>query len=187
MFMKSFIGLLLTAIMLVSCSQEKIAYIDIDQVLNEYDGAKAAQEAMRAQSEEMAKQLDEIFAPFQQKVQEFQKNQASMSASARAAKEQELMQEQQMLQQRQQMAQQAVQAEGQKKMDEINEDIEGFLETYAQSNGYAYILGTSPQTKSIMYGPADGDITDAVIEALNAAYTPEASTPAETESTNPVN
>ena len=98
------------------------------------------------------------------------------------------MQEQQMIQQRQQMAQQQVQAEGQKKIDKINEDIEAFLEGYAKSKGYTYILGTSATTKSVLYGEESLNITDDVLEALNADFDnegTETSADSKTESEEP--
>lgn len=168
--MKKFVGLLAFVFLMVSCNQVKIAYVDVEEVLKEYKGSKKAEEEMKAQSETMANELDQLAIPFQQKVQEYQKNSQNMSTSARQEKEQELMQEQQMIQQRQQMAQQQVQSEGQKKIDQINEDVEEFLEGYAKANGYTYILGTSEQTKSVLYGEEALNITDKVIEALNADY-----------------
>ena len=78
-----------------------------------------------------------------------------------------------MIQQRQQMAQQQVQAEGQKMMNQINEEIDAFLVTYAKSNGYSYILGTSEQTKSVLYGDASLNVTEDVLSALNEGYSPE--------------
>lgn len=155
---------------MVSCTQVKIAYVDVEEILKEYKGSKKAEEEMKAQSESMANELDQLAIPFQQKVQEYQQNSKNMSTSARQEKEQELMQEQQMIQQRQQMAQQQVQSEGQRRIDQINEEIEDFLEGYAKSNGYTYILGTSEQTKSVLYGEESLNITDKVIEALNADY-----------------
>jgi outer membrane protein len=168
--MKKFLGLLAFVLVLVSCTQVKIAYVDVEEVLKEYKGSKKAEEEMKAQSETMANELDQLAIPFQQKVQEYQMNSKNMSSSARQEKEQELMQEQQMIQQRQQMAQQQVQSEGQKRIDQINEEIEEFLATYAKSNGFNFILGTSEQTKSVLYGEESLDITDEVISALNADY-----------------
>ena len=168
--MKKFVTGLTLVLALASCTQTKIAYVDVEEVLKEYEGSKKAEEELNAQSEQMSIELDQLAMPFQQKVQEYQQNSQSMSASARQEKEQELMREQQMLQQRQQMAQQQVQAESQKKMDEINEEIESFLESYAKSKGYSYILGTSMQTRSVLYGEESLDITDDVIEALNADF-----------------
>jgi len=100
-----------------------------------------------------------------------------------------LMQEQQAFQQQQQMAQQQVQAEGQRIFEKINSDIETFLADYGKSKGYTYILGSSMQTKSVLYGEESLNITDEVIDALNVDFdggaTSEAST--ETEEPSPVN
>ena len=71
------------------------------------------------------------------------------------------------------MAQQQVQAEGQRMFEEMNSDIESFLEEYGKSKGYTYILGSSMQTKSVLYGEASLNITDAVIDALNENYAVE--------------
>jgi len=155
---------------LTSCNQVKIAYVDVEEILKEYDGSKKAEEEMKVQSEKIAAELDQLAFNFQQKVQEYQKKTNTLSVNAKKEKEQELMQEQQQIQQRQQMAQQLVQTEGQKKIDIINEDIESFLKDYAKQKGLTYILGTSKQTKSVMYGDKTLDITDDVIDALNDDY-----------------
>jgi outer membrane protein len=168
--MKKLVGALALIFALASCTQVKIAYVDVEEVLREYEGSKKAEEEMKTQSEKISNELDQLAIPFQQKVQEYQQNSQSMSASTRQEKEQELMQEQQMIQQRQQIAQQQVQAEGQKMIDQINEDIEAFLASYAKSNGYTYILGTSATTKSVLYGEESLDITEQVLDALNADY-----------------
>ena len=55
-------------------------------------------------------------------------------------------------------------------MDVINEDIESFLKNYAKSKGLTYILGTSKQTRAVLYGEKTLDITEEVIDALNDDY-----------------
>lgn len=169
--------------LMASCTQVKIAYVDVEEILKEYDGAKQAEEDMKAQSQQISQQLDQIAMPLQQKIQEYQQNKDNLSASARQKRESELMQEQQSFQQQQQMAQQQVQAEGQRMFEKINTDIETFLAAYGQSKGYTYILGSSMQTKSVLYGEESLNITDEVIDALNADYEVEApaevATPAE--------
>jgi len=156
--------------LLASCTQVKIAYVDVEEVLKEYEGAKQAEEEMKSQSQQLSQQLDQMALPLQQKIQEYQKNKDKLSSSARQKQESELMQEQQMFQQQQQMAQQQVQAEGQRVFDKINNDIESFLAEYGQSKGYTYILGSSSQTKSVLYGEESLNITDEVIEAMNADF-----------------
>ena len=160
--------------LLASCTQVKIAYVDLEEILKEYEGAIKAEEEMKAQSQLISQQLDQMASPLQQKIQEYQQNMDKLSASDRQKKEAELRQEQQMFQQRQQMAQQQVQAEGQRMYEKINSDIETFLADYGQSNGYTYILGSSMQTKSVLYGKESLNITDEVIEALNADFEEEA-------------
>jgi len=176
-------------ILFASCTQVKIAYVDVEEILKEYDGAKQAEEEMKAQSQEISQKLDQIALPLQQKIQEYQVSKDNLSASARQKKEAELMQEQQAFQQQQQMAQQQVQAEGQRMFEKINTDIETFLADYGRSKGYTYILGSSMQTKSVLYGEESLNITDEVIDALNVNYVSEATTEASTttEEPTPVN
>ena len=161
-------------ILMASCTQVKIAYVDVEEILKEYDGAIKAEEDMQAQSQQMSQQLDQMALPLQQKIQEYQQNKDNMSSTARQKKEAELMQEQQVFQQQQQMAQQQVQAEGQRMFEKINNDIESFLAEYGESKGYTYILGSSMQTKSVLYGKESLNITDEVIDALNVNYESEA-------------
>lgn len=183
--MKKLMGLIAFIFLMASCTQVKIAHVDVDEILKEYKGSKQAEEEMKAQSETMANELDQLALPFQQKVQEYQKTSQNMSPAVRQQKEQELMQEQQMIQQRQQMAQQQVQSEGQKKIDKINEDIEAFLEGYAKSKGFTYILGTSEQTKSVLYGEESLNITDDVIAAINVDFDKDSSSSEEAVEESP--
>ncbi|MGI9530588.1 OmpH family outer membrane protein [Lutimonas sp.] len=180
-----------------SCTQVKIAYVDLEEILKEYEGAVQAEEEMKVKSQQISQQLDQMALPLQQKIQEYQQNKDNLSASARQKQETELMQQQQQFQQQQQMAQQQVQAEGQAMYEKINKEIESFLADYGQSKGYTYILGSSVQTKTVLYGEESLDITDAVIEALNSDYEPEApatelteenlTAPEATPETTPVN
>jgi len=176
------LAIVFSLVMLMSsCTQVKIAYVDVEEILKEYDGAKQAEEDMKVQSQEISQRLDQMAAPLQQKIQEYQQNKDKLSAAARQKQESELMQEQQQFQQQQQMAQQQVQAEGQRMFEKINDDIESFLTDYGQSKGYTYILGSSMQTKSVLYGKESLNITDEVIEALNSDYENEAPVEASNE------
>lgn len=158
--------------LLTSCNPIKIAYVDIEEIIKEYEGSKEAEKVMKAESEKMAAELDQLAMSFQQKVQEYQSNMKNLSDNVKIEQEQVLRQEQQMIQQRQQMAQQQVQAEGQKKMEKINEEIEVFLSEYAQTKGFSFILGTSDQTKAVYYGDPSLNITEDIISGLNENFKP---------------
>lgn len=158
---------------LTSCNQTKIAYVDVEEIIKEYEGSKEAEKEMKIQSEKIATELDQLAMSFQQKVQDYQSNSKNLSEKIKKEKEQALMQEQQMIQQRQQMAQQQMQTEGQKKMEKINKEIDTFIEEYAKSNGISFILGTSSQTKSVLYGEEKLNITEDIVTALNGNYSPD--------------
>ena len=185
--MKKYLGILILSLVIVSCNQVKIAHVDIEEVLKEYEGSKKAEAAIKTQSEGIMASLDSLTIPFQQKVQEYQQKSQGMSSSERQQSEQALMYEEQMIRQRQQMAQQQVQEEGNRMLEQINAEIDEFLADYAEANGYTYILGTSSQTKSVLYGKEALDLTDEIIEALNAQYEDDQKTDAPAEESTPVN
>jgi len=113
---------------------------------------------------------NQLKTEYQAKVQEYQSKMNKMSRKARQEAEASFMQMQQGINQRQQQAQTNMQKAGQDKMAEINETVADFVKDYAKANSYAYILGTSDQTKAVLYGETTLDVTDAVLEELNDAY-----------------
>lgn len=165
--MKKLLAVFAFLIILTSCNESKIAYVNVEEVLKEYKGSKAAEEEMRLKSEQIGKEIEQLGVQFQAKVQEYQQNLSKLSDADRAKKEQELRQEQQMIQQRQQMVQQQFQQEGNEMIDGINEEIGDYIKEYAKKNNYSFILGTSKQTKTVLYGKETFDITDVIIENLN--------------------
>jgi len=179
--MKKFGIILFVAAALISCTQTKMAYVDVEEVLKEYKGTKEAEKEMNTKSAEIGKELDVMANAYQAKVSEYYAKASKMSAKARQQEEQSLMQQQEVLKQNQQQAQLSVQKEGQEKMTEINEDIEDFVADYAKDNGYTFILGTSDQTKSVLYGDSKSDITDIILDALNDSYKKESTSSTEKE------
>ena len=168
--MKKIVAIALFTLTLVSCNQTKIGYVDVEEILKEYKGTKDAEKEMNKKSAEIKGQLDALAADYQKKVTEYYAKAQKMSNKARQEAEGALMQEQEVLKQRQQQAQVEVQKDGQEIMTEINEDIADFVKDYAKANGYSYVLGTSEQTKSVLYGDSKSDITDIILEALNDDY-----------------
>jgi len=165
--MKKIVAIALFTLTLVSCNQTKIGYVDVEEILKEYKGTKAAEKEMNEKSAQIKGQVDGMAAEYQKKVTDYYEKAKKMSNKARQEAESALMQQQEVLKQRQQQAQAEVQKDGQEIMTEINEDIEDFVKDYAKANGYTYILGTSEQTKSVLYGDSTLDITDIILEALN--------------------
>ena len=168
--MKKIVVVLTLALLTVGCNENKMAYVDVEEVIKEYKGMKDAQKQMEEKEGEFKKALDQLAVSYQTGLKDYQDKGRRMSAKQREETEQRLMQQQQMLSQSQQQAQQELQKFGQERMDEINEEIQDFVAAYAKKNGYTYILGTSEQTKAVLYGDSKTDITDEILEALNDDY-----------------
>jgi len=157
------------AIVLVSCNQNKVAYIDVEVLMKDYEATKELESSLKAKQEKMAKELDSISAPFQLKVQEYYQNQQKMSAKKRAEVEGVLQQEQQFIQSKQQQASQLLQMENQEKSEVLTKRVDSFVADYAKVNGFNLILGTSGKG-TVLYGEESMDVTTDILEILNLDF-----------------
>ncbi|WP_372745976.1 OmpH family outer membrane protein [Lutibacter sp.] len=157
------------AVVLASCNQSKVAYVDVEVLMKDYEGTKALESRMKEKQEVKAKELDSLTAPFQAKVQNYYKAAQSMSPQKRAEAEGALQQEQQFLQAQQQQASQELQKETQESYEIITKVVDSLVGNFAKSNGYNMIFGTSGKG-TVMYGDDNLDVTKQVLEMLNKEY-----------------
>lgn len=160
------------ALILASCTQTKIGYIDVEVLMKNYEATKQLEENLKAKQEKMAKELDSLGAPFQVKVQNYYKNAQRMSNTKRQETEAALQQENQLLQLKQQEAAKSLQEENQKQSEILTKKVDSFVADYAKANGYNLILGTAAQG-TVMYGDDVMNVTDALLEKLNAEFSKE--------------
>lgn len=170
--MKKLSILFVVAVLGMSCTQTKIGYVDVQEVMKEYNAAQAIESELKLEQENISKSLDSLMGPFQAKVQDFYANQATMSASNRQKVEQELQQENQQLQQQQQQVQQYLQQKGVGEIEALTKKIDSTVGVYASANSYKMIMATQA-TGQVIYGDDSVNITDAVIDILNAEYETE--------------
>lgn len=164
--------ILTLAVLMASCNQTKVAYVDIEVLMKDYEGTKALETKMKAKQELKAKELDSLTAPFQAKVQSYYQAAQSMSPQKRAEAEGALQQEQQFLQAQQQQASQELQKETQDNYEVITKTVDSLVGNYAKTNGYNMVFGTSGKG-TVMYGDENLDITKQVLEVLNKDYSKE--------------
>ncbi|SFS41106.1 OmpH family outer membrane protein [Lutibacter maritimus] len=157
------------AVVLASCNQTKVAYVDVEVLMKDYEGTIALESKMKEKQEAKAKELDSLTAPFQAKVQNYYKSAQSMSPQKRAEAEGALQQEQQFIQAQQQQASQELQTETQESYEAITKVVDSLVGSYAKSNGFNIIFGTSGKG-TVMYGDENLDVTKQVLEMLNKEY-----------------
>ena len=81
-----------------------------------------------------------------------------------------LGQKQQLLQQQIQFEQQQITQAFQAEIDSVIIKVKDYVKEYGKTNGYTYILGTSDASASVMYGTDENDLTQTILDALNAQY-----------------
>lgn len=156
-------------VVLSSCTQTKMGYIDVEIVMNEYEAMIALETELTAKQEEMGAELQGLQTAFQAKVQDYYGNSESMSASKKSEAEQALQQEGQMLQGRQQQVSQMLQQENQEKSAVLIKKIDSVVSSYSKSNGFSMVLGTQGNG-TVMYGDDKMNVTSDVVAILNAEY-----------------
>jgi len=166
---KRFIGVAAIAIMMVSCNEQKTAYVDTTKIVQEYKEMKDIEAQFTSKSDSVRQQLDSVARVFQQEVQAYQSEMNSMSESQRKEREQELMQKQQMLQQQQQMQSNRLREQSSEVMDSIVTKIKDYVKDYGKENNYTYIFGSN-ESANIMYAEEGLDITQEILEKLNNEY-----------------
>ncbi|XCF06496.1 OmpH family outer membrane protein [Tamlana crocina] len=172
--MKNTIYVLLAMLVLASCQKpNKIGFIDNGTVINDYQEKKDIETKYQAKEEKFRKRADSIGQAFQAEVQETQKE----AQRASQKKQQELMaglqQKQQQLQQQMQIENQQLTQEFQTEIDSTIVKVKEFVKDYGKKNGYTYILGTSEAAATVLYGEEQHDLTQTILDALNAGYKKE--------------
>ncbi|MDT0685511.1 OmpH family outer membrane protein [Autumnicola psychrophila] len=171
--MKKILAILVLGIFMTSCNQEKTAYVDTSKLIQEYKEMKDVEAEFTTKSDSVRQQLDAAASEFQKQVQEYQANMNTMSQTERQEKEQELMRQQQMLQQQQQSQGGQLRAQSDAAVDSIVSKVKDYVQDYGQENGYTYIFGSNDAANSIMFAKDGKDLTEEILEKLNADYETE--------------
>ena len=157
------------AISLISCQQEKTAFVNNEKLIEEYQERKDIEDKYKVRVEALTSKKDSIGKGLQEEGMALQAKGANMSE----AQQQELygpyMQKRQMLQQQLQQEEQLMAQESQTEIDALLAKIDESIATYGAANGYTYIFGKN-KVGSVLYGAEKNDITSAVLEELNKTY-----------------
>ncbi|MBR9913560.1 MAG: OmpH family outer membrane protein [Algicola sp.] len=166
--MKKIVGVLSFILVLTSCQeQQKIAFVDNSKVVNEFQKKVDFEKKFQTKVDKFNKKADSLDKAIQMEAQLFQTKAAKMSQKNAEAEYQTLVQKKQMQDYQLKSEEQSLQAEGQKQIDTLIKEVKAFVKDYGKKNGYTYILGAN-DAGSVMYGAESSDITDLIIEALNA-------------------
>jgi outer membrane protein len=155
-------------------SNMKIAFVEIDSLLSKYHFCNDVNEEMLKKEENIRTTLNEKGKKLEKQAAEFQRkyeNNGFVSPERAQQEYQRIQKQQQELQELQQKLTNELAAENQKNTLELRDSINAFLKVYNQEKGYDLIISNSG-FDNLLYGNPAYNITNEVVEGLNARYNP---------------
>jgi outer membrane protein len=191
---KSFriVGLVMAALFLMAVAaeaQNRIATVELTQVFEKYWKTKRARLALADRKADLKKDLDEMQETHKKLLEAFQKQRAdandqAVSSEERAKRQKALEGKLKELQESESTLKQFVgrgdaELEQQMKrmMDDVIKDIREAVAAKGKAGGYTYVVDSSAESLSkapvFLYSSGESDLTQVVIDQLNAAAPPE--------------
>jgi outer membrane protein len=168
--MKNIFIVVLAIATLVSCEQSlKTGFIDNSEVINKYQEKLDIEAKYKAKIDAFQKRTDSTTKAFQIEAQAFQAKAQTLPEAQAQQEYQALSQKQQVLQQQIQFEEQQIQQGSQVEIDSLISKVKDFVSDYGKNNGYTYIFGSN-EGGSVMYGAKENEVTQIILDALNAAY-----------------
>ncbi|WP_400075767.1 OmpH family outer membrane protein [Winogradskyella sp. R77965] len=181
--MKKIILSLLVLVLAASCQeQQKIAFVDNGQVIEDYQMKIDMEAKFKKQDEAYKRKTDSIGQAYQLDAQQTQLKLSSLSQKKQQEGSQQFSQKWQLIQQQLQYEQQQMEQAFSKEMDSVIKSVNKFVEGYGEKNGYTFILGKNA-AGSVMFGKEEKDISEAVTKAINDDYNGKDSKEDATETT----
>ncbi len=167
--MKQIIVLVFAMVVLSSCQEQKIGFVDNSVLINDYQEKIDIENKFKGMVEEFQKRTDSTSKAFELEAQEFQLNARKLSQKKAQEQYEALGQKQQMLQQKIRFEEQQIQQSSQEEIDSLIKKVKNYVADYGKKNGYTYILGSN-EGGSVLYGQKESDLTQTILKELNAAY-----------------
>ncbi|QHL89319.1 OmpH family outer membrane protein [Nibribacter ruber] len=148
----------------------EIVYINADSLLKNYQHFKDAQARLKSKSQRLEQELRGKASSFQKEVGQYQQAGQGMTNEQRAATEQRLAQKEQQLAAQNQNASNQLAKEENEEMKKIYDKVEAYLKKLREEKGYKLVLSYTRGNSAILYGDESLDITQEVLDGLNAEY-----------------
>ena len=154
-----------------------IVYFNMDRVLAEYDMANDLRSVFETKANSINQEVQRRVNKFQKDANSFQDkiNKGLMTQSTAQVQSQKLQEQQASVENYANQKQQEILEEQQVMLNQISDAINTFITSFNEEKQYAMILASQGDIlpMPVVTGDAALDITDALIEGLNAAYVAE--------------
>ncbi|WP_108803175.1 OmpH family outer membrane protein [Aquimarina sp. Aq107] len=150
-------------------SSSDLVYVDVNKLLDGYKRTKIVKAEFDEKAKTMKSNVDSLLADWQNELKTYEKERSGLSKKELELKQQLLGNKQQQINNYQQAVQKQLQEEDKKVTQTVINDINDFVKEYGKKNGYKVIFGATG-SGTIMYGEESADLTDKVLEELNAEF-----------------
>ena len=155
----------------------EIVYFNMDRVLQEYDMANDLSSVFQTKANSISEEVTRRQNRLQRDANSFQDkvNKGLMTQSTAQVQYQKLQEQETSFQNYAAQKQQEIMEEQQVMLNQISDAIKSFVDEYNAQMGYAMIVASQGDILPVpvVTGEERLDITDALIEGLNAAYIKE--------------
>jgi outer membrane protein len=137
----------------------KIAYVDLSRIFDNYQKTKDYDSVLQKESSGFQKERDGMI----QKIRDLQSKQALMKENEKQKLNDDIEKQKTALIEYDKQKREELAKKRDDKVREILLEIEKVVSTYAQKEGYDYILND----RVLIYGNKESNVTDAVLKSLN--------------------
>src|SRR5882762_901717 len=154
----------------------KIAYINSDSVLKNYEYFKVTREKLESKGKKLDADLRNRAQGLQNDYEAYQRNVSNLTIGQAKSLEEDLQKKQQNLQLYQQSLTQEMSGEEQKITQDLYTRVTDFLKKYGKEKGLQIVLKFDTSS-DLLFGGENLDITKEVTAGLNEAYQVEKKSP----------
>lgn len=150
-------------------NRTKIAFVRSQELISKYEGTVEAIAKFNNQKQQWQANVDTLKFDFQRAVNRYNQEYATLSASERQQQEEGLSQQEKQLKNYAGTINNKIQSTDVEMMEGIVNQINSFVEQYAQSKRLEFIIGVH-NDGNIIYANNYLDITEEVLKELNSHY-----------------
>ena len=163
---------MIALIVLFFIKDQRIVYVDSNQLINNYKGMQDARKAYQQKATSWKSNIDTLASEVQKQIMAYEKESARLTAKERQLSQELIRTKQKQLMEYQQAMNTQAQQEDAKMTGDVVTQINAYLKKYGKGKGYNIVMAA---TESGNIASADDglNVTEEVLEGLNKEYTGE--------------
>ena len=150
-------------------NRNSVVYVDSSKLLNNYNGMETARMEFQQKTKAWRANIDSLAKEIQNEITRFQKGKSGMTEREKELTQRLIQAKQRQYKEYELATTTQAKQESDKMTSEVVARVNAYLKKYGESKGYHIILAAT-EFGNVAYAQDGLDITDDVLEGLNAEY-----------------